>query len=211
MYPPGQQCLIINSIVRTVQALREWTDPAIAEAVGSMEAMICIGDGYIYVFENPSFACVFASCLAYLIEVLVARKSVPVGYHFRMSVHADPVYSFWDPGRGGWNYIGDGINGGQRVLGAIGKDVDDVLFISSQIKQSLTASYDGTEIYTCCSTASRTRAAAPTSTATPGGSTRSTTPARCRPSSPGSSRTCGSPGSDGGSPRAHGPGTPFIV
>ena len=112
-----------------------------------MEAMICIGDGYIYVFDNPSFACVFASCLAYLIEVLVARKSVPVGYHFRMSVHADPVYSFWDPGRGGWNYIGDGINGGQRVLGAIGKDVDDVLFISSQIKQSLTANYDGTEIY----------------------------------------------------------------
>ena len=35
MYPPGQQCLIINSVVRTVQVLREWKDPAIAEAVAA--------------------------------------------------------------------------------------------------------------------------------------------------------------------------------
>jgi hypothetical protein len=92
-------------------------------------------------------AAFFATALAYLIELLAAKKLLPVSYHFRMSVHAGPVYGFWDPGRNGWNYIGDGINGGQRVLGAIGKEVDDVLFISAEIKRSLTADFDGTKVY----------------------------------------------------------------
>jgi hypothetical protein len=145
-YPPGQQGLIINSLVRTVQSLRDWDHEAIHRAMSDIEAMICIGDGYIYAFKSPKSASIFAACLAYLIEILVARRSLPVGYHFRMSVHVGPVYSFWDPGRQGWNYIGDGINGGQRVLSAIGKDVDDILFISSQIKQCLTAEDEGSDI-----------------------------------------------------------------
>ena len=75
------------------------------------------------------------------------QKTLPVSYHFRMSVHSGPVYSFWDPGRNGWNYIGDGINGGARVLAAIGKDVDDVLFISAEIKQSMTTIADQAKMH----------------------------------------------------------------
>jgi hypothetical protein len=77
-----------------------------------------------------------------------------------VGVHTGPVYCFWDWGRGGketpptavseedqhkrweigdWNYIGDGINGGQRVLAAAGKDSDDVVFLSGQVKRKLTA------------------------------------------------------------------------
>ncbi len=141
-YHAGEQCLIINSLVRTVQALSESGVPGIREAVGDHEAELCIGDGYIYAFRSANSAAFFATSLAYLIELLVAQKALPVAYHFRMSVHTGPVFSFWDPGRGGWNYIGDGINGGQRVLGAIGKDIDDVLFVSASIKQSLTAEND---------------------------------------------------------------------
>src|SRR5262249_52905269 len=95
-FPPGQQCLIINSLVRTVQALKDWQHKDVSNAMDDLEAMMCIGDGYIYVFKNPKMACVFASSLAYLIEILVARHGLPVGYHFRMSVHTGPVYSFWD-------------------------------------------------------------------------------------------------------------------
>ncbi len=81
-----------------------------------------------------------------------------------MGVHVGPVFCFWDWGRGGqqqaatvvetsealerteggdWNYIGEGINGGQRVLAAVGKETDDVLFISGSVKQELTARDDG--------------------------------------------------------------------
>lgn len=146
-YAPGQECLIINSLVRTVQALADSKIPEMREATADREASLCIGDGYIYVFKRSSFATFFAASLAYLIELLVAKRVLPVSYHFRMSVHAGPVYSFWDPGRNGWNYIGDGINGGQRVLAAIGKDVDDVLFISADIKQSLTAEVDQAKVH----------------------------------------------------------------
>jgi hypothetical protein len=56
-----------------------------------------------------------------------------------MGLHYGPVYSFWYPGRKNWNYVGDGINGGSRVLSAIGKDVDDVIFISWQVRQKIVA------------------------------------------------------------------------
>ena len=75
-----------------------------------------------------------------------------------MGVHVGEVYCFWDLGRGqqrnsddektddektddeirgDWNYIGDGINGGNRVLSAIGKGTDDVLFISGAVRKKL--------------------------------------------------------------------------
>jgi hypothetical protein len=146
-YPPGQQCLIVNSLVRTVQVLSQSKVSEIRTSAENREASLCIGDGYIYVFRDSRAAAIFAASLAYLIELLVARKALPVSYHFRMSVHSGPVYSFWDPGRNDWNYIGDGINGGNRVLGAIGKDVDDVLFISAHIKQHLTAQTDGSRVH----------------------------------------------------------------
>jgi class 3 adenylate cyclase len=102
--------------------------------------MLCLGDGYIFVFRSPMHATYFAAHLAALMEMLVARGLIPVEIHFRMGVHVGPVYCFWDPGRNGWNYIGEGINGGQRVFSAIGRETDDILFISSQVRQALLAS-----------------------------------------------------------------------
>jgi class 3 adenylate cyclase len=104
--------------------------------------MLCIGDGYIFVLKVPEGATYFAAYLARLVEVLVARRLVPVEFHFRIGVHFGPVFSFWDPGRGkegDWNYIGNGINGGRRVLEAVGKDQDDVVFVSGQVYEWLSA------------------------------------------------------------------------
>lgn len=142
---PGQQVLIINSIVAVAQNRAHWTVeswPEVLASRDSIEAMMCIGDGYIFVLDNPQRTVIFAAALAYLIEVLNAHKITDVTYHFRMSAHIGSVYSFWDPGRSGWNYIGEGINGGQRVLGAIGKDTDNVLFISGEMRQRLISTSD---------------------------------------------------------------------
>jgi class 3 adenylate cyclase len=142
-YLPGQQMLIINSIVQVVGSHEYWNLGSAIAAHEGVESMICIGDGYIFVLSDPVLAAYFAAYLANLIERFVAQKRLPVEFHFRMGVHRGPVYSFWDPGRNDWNYIGDGINGGQRVLSAIGKDTDDVLFMSGQMRQALTAQNDG--------------------------------------------------------------------
>ncbi len=135
-------------------------------AFQAVEAMLCIGDGYIFVLKDPKHAVYFAAWLASLMEARVARHSEPVDFHFRMGVHFGPVYCFWDWGRGGpedpskplirpdtmernergdWNFIGEGINGGQRVLAAAGKNTDDVLFISGEVRRALTAEDDGSE------------------------------------------------------------------
>ena len=58
------------------------------------------------------------------------------------------VRTFWDPGRRDWNYIGDGINGGQRVLSAIGKDADDVVFVSGQVRQRVLGGALGADAHT---------------------------------------------------------------
>jgi class 3 adenylate cyclase len=139
-FQPGQQALMVTALTGLVHRRDFWQgDPDADRALGDLEAMLCLGDGYIFVFKSPMHATYFAAHLAALIEMLVARELVPVEIHFRMGVHVGPVYCFWDPGRGGWNYIGAGINGGQRVLSAIGKETDDVLFISSQVRQALLA------------------------------------------------------------------------
>jgi class 3 adenylate cyclase len=135
----GQQALIINSLVTIVRRDGYWRHAESMPAKESLEAMLCIGDGYIFVLLDPLQATYFAAFLAELIEVLGARGRFPVPFHFRSGVHVGPVYCFWDWGRNGWNYIGDGINGGQRVLGAIGKDADDIVFISGQVWQKITA------------------------------------------------------------------------
>jgi class 3 adenylate cyclase len=82
-----------------------------------------------------------------VIEVMVAKRIVPVEFHFRMGVHVGLVYCFWDAGRNGWNYAGSGINGGSRVLSAIGKDTDDVLFISAEVRQQIIAANDQTSVF----------------------------------------------------------------
>jgi class 3 adenylate cyclase len=152
-YLPGQEVLIINSIVRIVKDAKLWNSPRSKEARAALEAMMCIGDGYIFVLNHPIDATYFAAHLAQLVETLVARDATPVEFHFRMGVHFGPVYCFWDPGRNDWNYIGEGINGGQRVLGAIGKETDDVLFMSGQVRQALTSQDQGSspiaEILSC--------------------------------------------------------------
>jgi hypothetical protein len=91
----------------------------------------------IFVLRDPWKAAFFATYLANLIEVLAAKGILPITFHFRMGAHFGNVYRFFDPGRNDWNYIGDGINGGQRVLGAVGKDTDDVLYISAELRQTM--------------------------------------------------------------------------
>lgn len=176
----GQQALIIGSIIAMVRGSAYWNHPDALKAWKDLEAMLCIGDGYIFVLRDVVCATYFAAYLAQLVEVRVARRLVPVEFHFRMGVHVGPVYCFWDWGRGGhesaeawveknghlqrtevgsWNYIGEGINGGQRVLSVIGKETDDVLFISGQVRQALTSQDDGSspcrEILNCLSNRGR--------------------------------------------------------
>ncbi len=141
--PPGQQALVINSIISLVD--KDAWNAAIAPR--DYEAKLCIGDGYIFVFTNALHAVEFAAQFARLVEVLGAKGLLPVEFHFRMGVHIGDVYSFWDTGRNGWNYIGDGINGGQRVLAAVGKESDDVVYVSEQTRRKIIADSDGTQRY----------------------------------------------------------------
>jgi class 3 adenylate cyclase len=136
--PPGQELLIINSLVRALNDEGLW----IGRGHGlprKIEARLCIGDGYIIVFKEAMLGAYFAAYLAHLIEVLVANDWLAVDFHFRMGVHCGPVYTFWDQGRNGWNYIGEGINGGNRVLSAMGKTYDDTVYISAEVRQELMA------------------------------------------------------------------------
>lgn len=148
-YPPGQEALIINTLVRLTSDVGAWMDSGGAshQALESVEAQLCIGDGYIYVFPDALKATLFASWMAELIQQLVAhreqnesdRRRLPVSFHFRIGIHYGPVYRFWDPGRKSWNYIGDGINGGNRVLSVIDKKYDDVVFISDAVANEFIA------------------------------------------------------------------------
>jgi class 3 adenylate cyclase len=152
-YPPGQEALIINTLVRLATSLRGWSLPDAVTARESMEAQLCIGDGYIYVFPDPLKATLFASWMAELIQQMVARRNrmgltgLPVAFHFRIGVHYGAVYRFWDPGRERWNYIGDGINGGNRVLSVIDKKYDDILFVSDAVVHEFIARGPHTSIY----------------------------------------------------------------
>jgi class 3 adenylate cyclase len=144
-HPPGQQALVINSLVELVQDPTLWQTHFAGHLRDLREAMLCIGDGYIYVFSDAVAATCFAAHLANLVEVMVARQSLPVSFHFRIGAHIGPVYSFWDPGRNDWNYIGDGINGGNRVLAAVGKDKDDVVYVSGDMREAIRAARDDQE------------------------------------------------------------------
>lgn len=141
-YQAGEQALIINSLGAIVSDGALWTGTA-KGVFQKFKTMLCIGDGYIFVFDEPVKASFFAGYLAYLIELLVANNELPVEFHFRMGAHVGLVYSFWDPGRENWNYVGDGINGGNRVLAAVGKDQDDVIFVSSEIRKAVQAAKTG--------------------------------------------------------------------
>jgi hypothetical protein len=149
-HPVGVQLLIINSLIQITTNDRLWRVATVAgtTARDDQEANLCIGDGYIFVFRKPWSAVYFAGYLAALIESMVAHGML-VDFHFRISVNTGPVYRFWDkwgpgPNDGRWNYVGRGITEGERVLTAIGKDKDDVVFISADTrKQIMKASVPG--------------------------------------------------------------------
>lgn len=130
--PSGVQLLVVLALTRLADATRKARDPQRTD----YDTEVCIGDGYIYAWRTAFGATRFAGALANLIEREVARGTVPE-FHFRVGVHIGPVRCFWDPGRRDWNYIGDGINDGNRVLSAIGKETDDVVFISDQVRSEL--------------------------------------------------------------------------
>jgi hypothetical protein len=138
-YKPGQQALVIQSLASLARDESWQMSCAVCDAIQAIEAWLCIGDGYIFCFKDGILATYFAAWLARKIEEAVARQSIPVEFHFRASVHVGDVFCFWDMGRRDWNYIGMGINGGSRVLEAIGKDVDDVLFISNEVREHMIA------------------------------------------------------------------------
>ncbi|SIO38361.1 Adenylate cyclase, class 3 [Singulisphaera sp. GP187] len=142
-FRPGQQVLIVNGLARLARRPDFWKgDPLAERALADLETMLCIGDGYIFVFKDATHGTYFAAHLAALIELLGAKSLLSVEIHFRMGVHVGPVYCFWDLDRNDWNYIGEGINGGQRVMSVIGRETDDVVFISSRVRQDLLASSD---------------------------------------------------------------------
>jgi hypothetical protein len=133
-HPVGRQQLIINSLIQI-------TTEASLSSRADQEANLCIGDGYIFVFRNPWSAVYFAGHLAALIESMVAHGVLPE-FHFRMSVNTGPVHRFWDkwglgPNDGRWNYVGRGITDGERVLTAIGKEKDDVVFLSADTRKRI--------------------------------------------------------------------------
>jgi hypothetical protein len=141
-HPAGQQALLLNGLISIARDLRPWERSLVPPSCYRCEASLCIGDGYIFVFANALDATLFAAFLATLVENHRARRTLPVSFHFRCGVHAGPAYRFWDHGRGGsgaWNYVGDGINGGQRVISAIGKDADDVVYVSDAVRDRILA------------------------------------------------------------------------
>lgn len=137
-FPARFQNLVVQSLTMLTHNQEHWGGFASGEARRSLEASICIGDGYIFVLPDPYLGACFASHLAHIIEHKLAKREIPE-FHFRMGVHVGPVYRFWDWGRKAWNYVGDGINDGRRVLDAIGKQTDDVLFVSAAVRQYLEA------------------------------------------------------------------------
>jgi hypothetical protein len=145
-HPVGHQVLLINWLNKLTSNVNLWGVGPAQLALADREASLCIGDGYIFVFRKPSLATFFSGYLAGMIEHLVARKLVTPEFHFRISAHTGPVFRFWDgwgdtkaAGAGRWNYVGRGITDGERVLSAIGKDRDDVVFISAETRKQIMA------------------------------------------------------------------------
>jgi|GEM_PF-2057333 len=146
---PYVQALAINTLVAILNDDRHWKDRGLndigLESRAACEASLCIGDGYIFVFRKPENAVYFAAYLASIIEKLNAAKSLHPEFHYRMSVNTGMVFRFWDrtgnprnydPGR--WNFIGDGITGGERLLSSpASKEKDDVVYVSAETRLKL--------------------------------------------------------------------------
>ena len=137
-YKPIQQVFAVSSLLDVATNRRYWSSDELTR--DKCEAMMCIGDGYIFVLKDALSAVRFAGGIARITEMAVAHSALRVDeLHFRIGVHCGEVWCFWDKGLDGWNYIGEGINGGQRVLSVIGRKLDDVVCISSQVRKELQA------------------------------------------------------------------------
>lgn len=135
--PSGGQLLVVSALIRLVADPQQWASySSKGKFCNWVSAQLCIGDGYVYVLPGGLEAIYFAGFLAQLIETRAMQQRIPE-FHFRIGAHVGPVRCFWDPGRKDWNYVGDGINGGSRVLSAIGKETDDVVYVSSAVRQCL--------------------------------------------------------------------------
>lgn len=129
-HKPMQQAIIINSLSGVISMIENDMGKD-----SGIEAKLSIGDGYIVVFKEAWKAVEFGVRLAHCVEFLQAGlgfSGLPIDYHYRMSAHTGPVFRFHDVGRNNWNYVGEGINGGQRVLDVMGKEIDDVFYISKE-------------------------------------------------------------------------------
>jgi class 3 adenylate cyclase len=144
-FASGHQLLVVASLVKLLDE-ENWNYGDGKWARQDLEAQLCIGDGYVYVFKDAEKATVFAGYLAQLIEQGVASNIIPE-FHFRIGVHVGKARCFWDPGRKDWNYVGDGINGGSRVVAVIGKEMDDVVFVSAEVRQKIMAKATGRDAY----------------------------------------------------------------
>ena len=91
----GRQALIINQIGALTAEPSFWGIGAPELALRDLEASLCIGDGYIFVFSDAVHGVSFAAYMACLVERLVAEHLCEE-IHFRVSVHTGPVYRFWD-------------------------------------------------------------------------------------------------------------------
>ena len=131
-FATGEQLIVVNYLQRFTEQIirREWWEE-------SPESRMCIGDGYIYVFRTPEAALHFACFMAMFIETLPVMEPLVLEFHFRIGLHYGEVNCFWDAGQGDWNYMGDGILGGKRVLDAGGKSVDDVVYLSVQTERAI--------------------------------------------------------------------------
>lgn len=138
-YRPIEQALVITYLSSLIGKESHWLSSG-SIAFQSFEKRwppLCIGDGYIICYEHATPAVVFAVSLARKIELAIADFSIPIDFHFRVSIHFGKVLRFWDVGKKGWNFVGSGINGGNRVLSAIGKETDDLIFVSWEVRNAL--------------------------------------------------------------------------
>jgi class 3 adenylate cyclase len=134
-FEPLPQALILSALIALTRRNGIYLlDHHVGRELQEPEASLCIGDGYIYAFADTLAALCFAAALATTIERRIAREEIPE-FHFRIGIHCGDVLRFFDAGRNDWNYVGDGINGGNRVLSAIGKEADDLIFISDRVRR----------------------------------------------------------------------------
>lgn len=136
-FDSGYEVMLINTLATIVHSQKWWNYSWAYNCFEKFEAELCIGDGFIYVFDAPDVAVYFSGYLANLVDVLGAKAIIPE-LHYRMGIHSGMTFCFWDP-QEKWNYTGSAINGGNRVISAIGKDLDDVVFLSGEVRSRIIA------------------------------------------------------------------------